>query len=1529
VESLYLEEPDGGIRSLAARLLDADGAPIRPGLARKALGADAYEFLRPYLEYTRATHADVLSLLPSPGTPPPVLAPLRSAQAVLGRNLLRRVIADASWPGINIGVEVRQYVRVTPGDSLPIMLSPAEAALAGQCGIIRTSSPVFVVTTEGGMPGGAPGADGDDDPARRFREYNLAHAEVLTDFLAATPLTAERVDGILSKMDTIVEEFTRLFSPLSDECAIIPGIYRGMKNRILAELEAAGREGRPSPDLARLTVMFEDPRSPGEVRTLHGLKRYLHQRGLTLGFRLVQQNRSTNRTVGIRLTSKDRIVQRVEEIRYSDFEPAGGPVPDRMPYPVAIVAAGFAGQLLYGQEHFPRVDIFCYGNEVHYFLSFGNHPAFLRVNFAPPLQGGMVDLEYYGVSKYELASHPDFSLGALRRFFRALGFHVQVENTRVHARYDKEHTPDLRDLREKAEALFCLAPYLLDIDWTIGGLDLDAAARERVASAWAEAFAAWGVLPLKYLLTKDRRGVIESVSTAPPGRREIPWSGKGEYPYRFRAEAGEFLTAFFGIAERLVPEIGLARLEGGRGRAGQLHLERSLLSPLRDAAARGELVETPDGYRPSSPEVFRRLTGPEAFARLIAAGDSSVESAAVLALILPPLERFLSFRIDGSVGGYEVQSARLSLRGEDLGIHVLRGGRSLAFYTLGTVLYQRRTGPGEPWESNAAFDVPAFLGLLRRANYPAPVLPSTPPGLRDDLRAIREDLSRALPPEPRRPIPGEMTIEGRRAAPGRAVGRVLFDAPGRTPADFEGAILVTPALRPGDGPYLRSASGVVSTGGGILSHAALLAAQFRKPAIIVGGRWERDPAGEPMLCYTTTEYLLEGGEAHGFHVWNRKHVREREHILREGDLAALDEDEDVLRVLGRDRDALELHEQFRLFARSARELSLAANDRDILLFRGRRIRSRHAIGKVLSRLSDPILACHAVHEIFLDPEGMGRCASAAEKAGFINLLLENPRVSGPAGARLRWIVRELGRRYDAASAAAVKRIPDSSSLHEILSLRLDALRAARTLDEVSPCLAGCGFDAPPSDPSPIAVIERLAGERIGALREGFAAALTTPGEQAPGPRSRHLIRGWDRSAGLVEPPAVEKDRMETLRSRLAGEDEAARARLAARTIIRPADGGLELSSLIGRKAANLAEAARIAGRPLAPPWFAVSDRAFREILESPPERILAGGESAPAEAPTMKEAIEAILGDARADPVRTSARIRGLWESVILPGELASEILAAYRCLGSDDGATAPVPGAVPEPFVALRSSSHEEDAELAARAGEFDTFLFIRGEKALLRHLLLTWSGLWSERALQARAALGAGPAFAGGGVIVQRMIDSRVSGVLQTVNVARNDFREIVINAGWGLGEGIVSGTVDADQVVVTKETGPAKGALRFTYATADKKESVGYNRRAGLGTIRCEAPYHKRLRPALEYAELCELVDVALRLESSYGYPLDIEFGIEGDTLWILQVRPVPSPFASLHETMERHPLRRPGNASVPSKEDIPHDTTRAIT
>jgi len=134
----------------------------------------------------------------------------------------------------------------------------------------------------------------------------------------------------------------------------------------------------------------------------------------------------------------------------------------------------------------------------------------------------------------------------------------------------------------------------------------------------------------------------------------------------------------------------------------------------------------------------------------------------------------------------------------------------------------------------------------------------------------------------------------------------------------------------------------------------------------------------------------------------------------------------------------------------------------------------------------------------------------------------------------------------------------------------------------------------------------------------------------------------------------------------------------------------------------------------------------------------------------------------------------------------------------------------------------------------------------------------------------------------------------------------RELIINVSLGLGEGIVSGLVDADLVTVVKDFAQGEDPVHLNYLTNDKPEQMVFDHRRGRGTRLEETLYHQRLRPALEYFELCEIVSRACALEDGYGYPLDIEFAIEDDRLWLLQARPIATFRAELHKTVEEFPL-----------------------
>lgn len=1491
--------PRAVVRRLAARILDRPGEPAGRDLAERVLGREAYAFLAPFLAYSRATHLDVLSLVAAPGSVP-ALASLRRAGEAAGDALLRDVLTELGWPAVSLGIVAHPYRQVSVGGSHPFVVSPTEAALLERCQGAQTVSRGVLFTAHGGDPGDGPRPGGDRDPVARFRAYNLIHAEALADFLEVAPLTREKVDRILGLMDRIVDGFTGLFESHTEETRILPEVYAELKSRVLRELERETATHQLSAELTRLVQMFDDPGSLGDVQTLHGLKRYLHQRGLRLGFRLMKAGEGTNRTLALVAAPAGQELRAVRNLRYVDFgsgsEETGapgtaGPEPG-IPYPAAVVADGFGRQLLAGQDRFPGVDIFCYGNEVHYFLSFGAHPAFLRVDYSPPVKGGMIDLEYYGVSKNDLSVHPGVALDGIQAFFQRLEFDVQIDSTHVHARYDKERALDLEEIRGKVEALFRLAPYLMDVDWALGSLERDEPARRATLRDWVEFFAVWGVVPLKRPAAGD--GSPPTVADLRGLREELEPVGKDVLPLLGEAEV------------RTV---------------GQLQLEPLLLEPLRNALASGEMEPTPTGPRPVSSRRFRREHEAERLAAILAGPARTLAAAAAVADLVAPLEKTLRFRTTGSVNGYEVQRARLVLRNAVLTLFVLRDAEHLARlagFVWGDVLYHRKRSPSEAWESSGSVDAAALASLLRAGNYLDPGRELPPPRAAGDLARLRDRLRTLNPAAGSGPAPGECAVPGFRAAPGRAVGPMVFGTRGRSPADCAGAILVSPSIRPEDSPFLYRAAGVVSTGGGILSHAGLLAIQFGKPALIIGGRWEEEDGRPVALVLRTQEYREEERDVEGCRVSIRRDLRYREHPLSEGDLAVLDAEHGLLRVLGRSRETLALHHGLGQFAEASRGLERTTDQRAVLALRGRRVRALHQLERLMQRMGDPVLARHAVHELLICEEASGTGSMLRERAELLSRLLRNRSVGRMARDRMLEILGELVRRARGSRQEAERLVPSSVRPLEILALRLDARRATRALRGAVESLEACDLRTPAVHVGDASDLDALCLRRLGELRAGLVETLSAGADPAGGAVRRHRLRQLGELDRLLDTPAREREPFEGLREGLAREDAAARERCRGRRVLTSAAGGFELHPLVGWKAANLGEIERLGGRKLVPPWFVVTQHAFREMLETRVGRPPSGLEAGVDRNATLAEAIEAVMSRPDAGHAWKSRQIRALWEDAVLPEPLARDVIEAHRTLvhGEADAAgTGPEPGirtasgpAGARSFLAVRSSGTEEDTETAARAGEFETFLFVHGEDLLLRSLKRAWSGLWTERAIHNRSVLGLDREPGGGGILVQRMVWSRVSGVLETVNAADPKLREMVLNAGLGLGEGVVSGTVAADHVVVSKEEDLESAPLRFTYTTGDKRERVVFDERAGFGTVLAESLYHQRLRPAIEYVELCDLVRTASRLERAYGYPLDIEFAIEGTRLWILQARPIPSCLSVLDETVEHEPLVR---------------------
>jgi rifampicin phosphotransferase len=290
----------------------------------------------------------------------------------------------------------------------------------------------------------------------------------------------------------------------------------------------------------------------------------------------------------------------------------------------------------------------------------------------------------------------------------------------------------------------------------------------------------------------------------------------------------------------------------------------------------------------------------------------------------------------------------------------------------------------------------------------------------------------------------------------------------------------------------------------------------------------------------------------------------------------------------------------------------------------------------------------------------------------------------------------------------------------------------------------------------------------------------------------------------------------------------------------------------GGKGANLGELMR-AGLPVPPGFVLLTDAYRAHVAEHQlDEKIIAL--AAPKEDP-------AGYDDA-------SAQIRALFAEDV-SDTLRAEIEKAYAALGEN----------LP---VAVRSSATAEDLPEASFAGQQDTYLNVRGLEDLLTAVRDCWASLWTARAMAYRARQGIDPATVSLAVVVQQMVDAEAAGVMFTANPSNGRRDETLISAAWGLGESVVSGSVNTDNILVRTPDGAV-----LSNEPADKAVMTIY---AGQRTQEVPVPADQRLRPVLSEAEAAELAAHGTRIENHFGAPQDIEWARADGRFWILQARPI---------------------------------------
>jgi pyruvate,water dikinase len=299
--------------------------------------------------------------------------------------------------------------------------------------------------------------------------------------------------------------------------------------------------------------------------------------------------------------------------------------------------------------------------------------------------------------------------------------------------------------------------------------------------------------------------------------------------------------------------------------------------------------------------------------------------------------------------------------------------------------------------------------------------------------------------------------------------------------------------------------------------------------------------------------------------------------------------------------------------------------------------------------------------------------------------------------------------------------------------------------------------------------------------------------------------------------------------------------------------------LVGGKSANLGEMTK-AGFPV-PPGFAITINAYDAFLE---------------ENDVAKKIYDILKDTDVNNPTQldsASKRIQKMIETCRIPDDVAKEVISAYKKLS----------GVFKKALVAVRSSATAEDSGTTSFAGQQASFLNVQGEANLLMNVKECWASLFTARSIYYRVENKIKHESVKISVVVMKMVQSEVSGVMFSIDPSKNDKERIIIESVWGLGEMIVQGAVIPDKYVVQKGT----------FAILSKEvsdQSIQLVRVKGKDNKEVEVPKNIRDKQKITDEEIVKLAKMAAKLQEHYYFPQDCEWAKEKGELYIVQTRPI---------------------------------------
>ncbi|MFA6908426.1 MAG: PEP/pyruvate-binding domain-containing protein [Patescibacteria group bacterium] len=294
--------------------------------------------------------------------------------------------------------------------------------------------------------------------------------------------------------------------------------------------------------------------------------------------------------------------------------------------------------------------------------------------------------------------------------------------------------------------------------------------------------------------------------------------------------------------------------------------------------------------------------------------------------------------------------------------------------------------------------------------------------------------------------------------------------------------------------------------------------------------------------------------------------------------------------------------------------------------------------------------------------------------------------------------------------------------------------------------------------------------------------------------------------------------------------------------------------IAGGKGASLGEMTG-AGIPV-PPGFVVTAQAFERFIEETDIDI------------EIDKWLHKVNPKDISSIDRASHELRDVIKKAAFPKDLGKEFLESFDTLGAK--------------LVAVRSSATAEDSTVASWAGELESYLFV-DRKKLLVTIKTCWSSLFTPRAIFYRFEKKMHRKKVSVAVVVQKMVNSEISGITFTAHPVTKDRNQMVIEAGWGQGESIVSGKITPDTYIFDKK----KKTILDVNVSSQSEMIV---RKGASGTVTVRVPARIASKQKLNPVHIKRIAEIFQNIERHYRSPQDIEWAIEKGNIYIVQSRPI---------------------------------------